>query len=402
MSDAIDQQLAALRRGVEAIYSEEDLKAKLAEGRPLRIKYGMDPTAPDIHLGHAVQLRLLRRLQDFGHTVVLLIGDYTARVGDPSGRDTTRPVLTEDQIAANAQTYLNQAGLILDTSPDRLELVRNSQWLDKLSFRDVLALTGAMTVQQMLHRDNFRDRIKHDREIMITEFLYPLMQAYDSVEIEADIEFGGTDQTFNCLCGRDLMAKYGKGRQVVVITPLLVGLDGTEKMSKSKGNYVGLTDAHDEMFGKVMSIPDTLMRNYFELLTDLPGGRIDSLLDAEQMNPRDAKDALGRTIVEQYHDADQAAAASSEFRKRFAQHELPSDLETKSAEAGEQALAALIASVGFASSNSEARRLIGQGAVTFDGQKISDPTARVALPADREVLLQVGKRRVCKVIGRDA
>jgi tyrosyl-tRNA synthetase len=256
MTNAIDEQLPLLKRTTEAIYSEAELDQRLRSGKQLRVKYGMDPTAPDIHLGHTVQLRLLRQFQDAGHKVILLIGDYTAKIGDPSGRDSTRPVLDDDTIAANATTYLDQAGHILDTDPARLEVRRNSEWLSKLSFADVLRLTGQVTVQQMLQRENFKKRMEAEREIVLTEFLYPLMQAYDSVAIEADVEFGGNDQTFNCLMGRDLMAKMGLARQIVIITPILVGLDGTEKMSKSKGNYVGLTDSPDDMFGKVMSIPD--------------------------------------------------------------------------------------------------------------------------------------------------
>jgi tyrosyl-tRNA synthetase len=393
----IDEQLAWLSRGTEAIYSAEELKQKLASGRPLRIKYGMDPTAPDIHLGHSVQMRILRRFQDLGHTVVLIIGDYTAMIGDPSGRDTTRPMLNEDQISRNAQTYLNQAGILLDTSSERLELRRNSEWLSRLTFADVLRLTGQMTVQQMLQRENFKQRIANEREIIITEFLYPLMQAYDSVAIDADVEFGGSDQTFNCLAGRDLMAKAEKPRQVVMITPLLVGLDGTEKMSKSKGNYVALTDRAEDMYGKLMSIPDALMRNYFELLTDRPVDEIHRLLDDQQTHPRDSKDALAREIVSMYHDEAAADAAAAEFRRRFSEGHLPSDMPLYRVDQSDWPLANLISHVEFASSNSEARRLIKQGAVTFADKKISDPTAQVQIPTDQPVVLKVGKRKICQV-----
>ena len=394
MSANIENAIDLIRRGAEAIYSDEQLAAKLKSGRQLRIKLGMDPTAPDIHLGHSVVLRKMRQFQDMGHKAVLIIGDYTARIGDPTGRDTTRPILSEADINANAQTYLDQAGLILDLSEDKFEMRRNSEWLSELTFADVLRLTGQFTVQQMLHRDNFKKRMEADKEIMVSEFMYPLMQAYDSVVVEADVELGGTDQTFNNLRGRDLMAKHDMEPQVVLIMPILVGLDGTEKMSKSKGNYIGLTDSPDDMFGKVMSIPDALMQNYFTLLTDIPNERITSL--CTDTHPREAKDALGQIIVEQFYDSDIASAASAEFKKRFAQGELPSDIETKTINESPIGLAKLIAEVGFASSNSEARRLIKQGAVTFGDEKINDPTAEVEVPA-QPVVLKVGKRRVCQV-----
>lgn len=397
MSTAIDQQFDLIRRGTESIHSEAELKKKLELGRPLRIKLGLDPTAPDIHLGHTVVLKKVRQFQDLGHKAVIIIGDYTAMIGDPSGRDTTRPVLGPEQVKANAQTYLEQAGLVLDTSPQKLEMRFNSEWLGKLSFADVLKLTGQMTVQQMLQRENFKKRLNEGKEIAVTEFLYPLMQAYDSVVIDADVEIGGSDQTFNCLAGRDLMAKHNKPRQVVMLFPLLVGLDGHEKMSKSKGNYVGLTDSPDDMFGKVMSIPDNLMANYFTLLTDLPMDRIQSLVNSSRTHPRDAKDTLGQIIVETFHSLDAARMASEEFKRRFSENKLPTDLETRSIGAERMALAKLIAELGFASSNSEARRLIKQGAVSWAGQKVSDEAMEVAIGSD-PVILQVGKRRVCQVV----
>ncbi len=397
MTATIDDQLALLARGAEEIYSRPELKTKLESGKTLRIKLGLDPTAPDIHLGHSVVLRKMRQFQDLGHTAVLIIGDYTARIGDPTGRDTTRPVLTEQQVDENAQTYLDQAGMVLDTSPDKLEIRRNSEWLAGLTFADVLRLTGQMTVQQMLHRENFKNRIAADKEIMITEFMYPLMQAYDSVMIDSDVELGGTDQTFNNLCGRDMMAKHGKPRQVVMVMPILVGLDGAEKMSKSKGNYVGLTDEANDMFGKVMSIPDTLMRNYFELLTNIPEDRIHSLCDAGVTSPREAKDVLAQSVVEEYHDATAAQAASKEFVERFRKGNLPSDMQTVAVAESPIGLANLIAQVGFASSNSEARRLIKQGAVSFGNEKLNDPVAEVTI-TDAPTVLKVGKRRVCQVV----
>jgi tyrosyl-tRNA synthetase len=392
---AIDEAMSALTQGVEGLYAPEELRAKLASGRPLRVKLGLDPTAPDIHLGHTVVLRTLRRFQDLGHKAVLIIGDYTARIGDPTGRDATRPVLSERDIDANAQTYLDQAGKVLDLSPGKLEVRRNSEWLAKLTFADVLKLTGMVTVQQMLHRENFKKRMADDREIMLSEFMYPIMQGYDSVAVQADVELGGTDQTFNNLMGRELQAKHGQEKQVVMVLPLLVGTDGHEKMSKSKGNYVGVTDPPDDMFGKVMSIPDDVMPNYYKLLTSLPGERITSLVDPGDTHPREAKDVLARVIVEEFHNRDAANAASEEFRKRFSEHALPTDIETRTVSTSPIGVLSLIREVGFASSNSEARRLVEQGAVTFADQKLTDATAEVTVTG--EPVLRVGKRRVCKV-----
>lgn len=384
-----------LSSGVEGLYSPEELGAKLAVGRPLRIKLGLDPTAPDIHLGHVVQLRKLRQFQDMGHKAVLIIGDYTARIGDPSGQDITRPILDKATITANAATYLEQAGRIIDTAGDKLEVRSNSEWLSKLSFADILRLTGKVTVQQMLHRDSFKQRMKNQAEIAVSEFIYPLMQGYDSVVVQADVELGGTDQTFNNFMGRQLQEKDGQEKQVVMVLPLLVGLDGCEKMSKSKSNYVGVTDEPNEMFGKLMSIPDTLMPDYFRLLTDLSKQRISSLLDVERTHPREAKDVLAQAIIETFYDRQEANAASREFRSRFSDHQLPSDIETKLIGDEIVGVIALLRKVGFATSNSEARRLIVQGSVTFDDQKITNPNMSVQVKG--QPVLKVGKRRVCKV-----
>lgn len=394
MSD-LSPDMQQLMRGVEHCYAVEELDRKLKSGRTLRIKLGMDPTAPDIHLGHTVVLRKMRQFQDMGHKAILIIGDYTAKIGDPTGRDSTRPVLDDATIAANAQTYLDQAGHIVDMSPDKLEVRRNSEWLADLSFADVLRLTGQLTVQQMLQRENFKLRIANETEIMVSEFMYPLMQAYDSVVINSDVELGGTDQTFNNLMGRQLMDKQGMEKQVVMVMPILVGLDGTQKMSKSKGNYVGVTFTPNDMYGKIMSIPDALMANYYELLTNLPKDRIDSLVNPKETHPRDAKDALGQVIVEAFYDNDAALAASREFASRFAQGNLPSDLETKQISSSPIGIVALIREVGFADSNSDARRLVQQGAVTFGDDKVTDPRAEVTIAG--EVVLKVGKRKVCKV-----
>ena len=391
----VDEALASVTRGIEQLYGEDELRERMASGRTLRIKLGMDPTAPDLHLGHSVVLRVMRRYQDLGHRAVLIIGDYTARIGDPSGRDMTRPVLDEQTIDRNAKTYLDQAGRILDVSDEKLEVRRNSEWLGGLTFADVLRLCGQVTVQQMLHRDSFRKRMNEQREIMVSEFMYPLMQAYDSVVIRADVELGGTDQTFNNLLGRELMGRHDLPRQAVSISPLLVGLDGHDKMSKSKGNYVAVTHDPDEMYGRIMSIPDTLMANYFELLTEIEADEIATVCDAERTHPREAKDRLARAVVAEYHDEAAATAASEEFTRRFREHQLPTDLEARTVERSPVGILSLITSVGFASSNSEARRLVQQGAVTLGDVKISDPRAEVEV-CDGAVL-KVGKRRVCRL-----
>jgi tyrosyl-tRNA synthetase len=393
MSDP-EKNISLLARGVEGIYSLEELRKKLASGKTLRIKLGMDPTAPDIHLGHSVVLRKMRQFQDLGHKAVLIIGDYTARIGDPTGRDTTRPILDADTIASNAKTYLDQAGKVLDMSPAKIEVRFNSEWLSRLTFADVLKLTGMVTVQQMLHRENFKLRMANNTEIVLTEFMYPIMQGYDSVVINADVELGGTDQTFNNLVGRQLQTKHGMDQQVVMVMPLLVGLDGVEKMSKSKKNYIGLTEPANEMFGKVMSIPDTLMLNYFKLLTAIPEERITSLTNAAETHPRAAKEVLGKVIVEEFYNAHAAHDAAEEFRRRFTDGALPSDLQTKKVAASIGAVALLVG-VGFATSNSDARRLIEQGAVKLDDQRITDAKAMLSLKEGQ--ILRVGSKKVCRL-----
>jgi len=395
--DEAKRQLEALRRGAVQIYTEDELADKLARaihsGKPLRIKLGMDPTAPDIHLGHTVVMRKMRQFQDLGHKAVLIIGDYTARVGDPSGQNHMRPVLSEEQIAENAETYLAQAGRVLDASKARLEVRSNSEWLAGLTFADVLRLAARMTVARMLERDTFEKRYKAGDPIGIHEFLYPLMQAYDSVAIEADVELGGTDQTFNCLAGRELQRSQGQEPQVVLTMPLLVGLDGTEKMSKSKGNYVAVTDLPGEMFGKLMSIPDGLMENYWTLLAAEPLETFRKSLAS--VGPRDTKERLARQIVAQYHGASAAGAAADEFRRVFAEKEIPADIPEVRAARG-TGLAALIVSAGFAKSNSEAMRLIKQGAVKLNDRVLDDPQASVEAASGD--VLRVGKRRWARLI----
>jgi len=392
------RQLDLLKRGAVDIYTEDELLAKLAravhEKRPLRVKLGMDPTAPDIHLGHTVVMGKMRQFQDLGHKAVLIIGDYTARVGDPSGQNHTRPVLSDDDIKANARTYFDQAGKVLDLAADKVEMRYNSEWLARLTFADVLRLAAQMTVARMMERDTFEIRYKAGDPIGVHEFLYPLMQGHDSVAIEADVELGGTDQTFNCLVGRELMRHAGLSPQVVLTMPLLVGLDGTEKMSKSKGNYVAVTDPPREMFGKLMSLPDALMENYFTLLTPTPLAEVRKML--RTLHPRQAKEQLARTIVGQYYGQPAADEQAEEFRRVFAQKEQPSDIaEIRVAAAeladGRMGLARLVVAAGFARSNSEAMRLVEQGAVRIDDEVQADPRGQVAVTSG--AILHVGKRR---------
>ena len=395
----IKEQLDLLKRGTVEVFSVKELEDKLAkaakEGKQLRVKLGMDPTAPDIHLGHTVVLRKLRQFQDMGHMAVLIIGDYTARIGDPTGQNTTRPVLNAEQIQANAQTYFEQAGKVLDTSPQRLEVRPNSQWLSKLELVDTIKLCSNMTVAQMLERDTFELRYKKGEPIGIHEFLYPLMQGYDSVMINSDIELGGTDQTFNNLVGRDLQKLYGQQPQVVITMPILVGLDGIEKMSKSKGNYIGVTDAPNDMFGKVMSISDELMENYFTLLTDLPHEQVKTLIDGSKTHPREAKAILGREIVRQFYDDQAAAAASDEFDKVFAQRQLPTDIPEITISSEPVIFSKLLTDCKLVATGGEAKRLIKQGGATIDGEKITDPSQLIT-PSEG-MILKAGKRKFAAI-----
>jgi tyrosyl-tRNA synthetase len=395
----IKKQLDALKRGTVEIFNEQELAEKLAasakQNRPLRIKLGLDPTSPDIHLGHTVVLRKMRQFQDLGHKAVLIIGDYTARIGDPTGQNVTRPMLTTEQIEANAQTYLEQAGKILDTSKDKLEVRHNSEWLEKLTLMELIQIAAKKTVAQMLQRDSFKLRLQNEMDVYVHEFIYPLMQGYDSVAIQSDVELGGTDQTFNNLVGRDIQRAYDRQPQVVITMPILVGLDGVEKMSKSKGNYVGVTDPPNDMFGKIMSISDEMMENYFTLLTDFPAKKITELTDSSKTHPKDAKVLLGKTIVTQFYNEATAQLAAAEFERVFAQKQLPDDIPEFELPAEPVSVKQLLLACKLVETGGEAKRMCSQSAVTIDGQKIADPNAEIT-PKDGTVI-QVGKRRFAKI-----
>ena len=399
MADTIVEQINLLKRGTVEIFTEAELAQNLTEvsktGRQLRIKLGLDPTSPDIHLGHTVVLRKMRQFQDLGHKAVLIIGDYTARIGDPSGQNTTRPVLSPEQIKANAKTYFEQAGKILDTSEQRLEIRHNSEWLSDLKLADIIKLTSSITVARMLERDTFEMRYKRGDPIGVHEFLYPLMQGYDSVMIESDAELGGTDQTFNNLVGRDLQRDAGQSPQIVITMPILVGLDGKEKMSKSKGNYIGVTDEPNNMFGKVMSISDDLMENYFTLLTGLPAERITELVDPGKTHPKEAKVLLGKTIVGQFYDKAAADAAAAEFDKVFAQKQLPDDMSEFVLSPEPVSVKKLLLTCKLVETGGEAKRMCAQTAVTIDGNKITDPNVQIN-PTDG-MNIQVGKRKFARI-----
>jgi tyrosyl-tRNA synthetase len=399
MAETIAKQIEVLKRGTVEVFREQELAEKLTNatktGRQLRIKLGLDPTSPDIHLGHTVVLRKMRQFQDLGHKAVLIIGDYTARIGDPSGQNTTRPILSPEQIEKNAKTYFEQAGKILDTSDKKLEVRRNSEWLAGLNLADIIKLTGNMTVARMLERDTFEQRYKKGDSIGIHEFLYPLMQGYDSVIVKSDVELGGTDQTFNNLVGRDIQRAYGQQPQIVITMPILIGLDGKEKMSKSKGNYIGVTDQPNDMFGKIMSISDDMMENYFTLLTSIPDEKVKQLVNPDKTHPKEAKILLAKTIVAEFYNEKTADAAASEFDKVFAQRQLPDDIPQVEISAEPIMASKLLVASKLVPSGSEAKRMIKQGAVEIDRKIIDDPNTLIT-PADG-MIIQVGKRKFAKI-----
>jgi tyrosyl-tRNA synthetase len=395
----IDEQVALLRRGTTEIISENDLKTKLESGRPLNVKLGVDPTAKDVTLGWAVVLRKLRDFQRLGHTACLIIGDFTAQIGDPSGKSKTRPQLTREQVQENVDAVMQQVGKILDVP--KAKIFFNADWLGKMSFPDVIRLCSRYTVARILERDDFTKRLAENRPIAMHEILYPLCQGTDSVEIDADVEIGGNDQKFNNLVGRTLMEQYGKEGQVVVLCPLLVGLDGKEKMSQSLGNYISIVDTPNDMYGKTMSIPDHLLENWFELCTDVPMAEVKTLM-ATTPNPRDVKRRLAMEIVGLYHGPEAAKEADNYFIETFSKRQQPAEAEEVSIPAEvvtDRAVSIphLIAALNLAKSNGDARRLMQAGAVSLEGEKITDPVAKVALSQLDGKVLRVGKHHFLKL-----
>lgn len=396
----IDEQLALLRRGTTEIISEDDLRKKLALGRPLRVKLGVDPTAAHVTLGWAVVLRKLRDFQKLGHTACLIIGDFTAMIGDPSGKSKTRKQLTREEVQANVDAVSGQVYKILDR--EKTEIYFNKDWLGKMNFEDVIRLCSRYTVARIMERDDFTKRFNEHRPISMHEILYPLCQGMDSVELNADVELGGNDQKFNNLVGRTLMEQYDQEPQVVILSPLLVGTDGKEKMSQSLGNYVSVVDEPNDMFGKTMSIPDDLIENWFELCTDVPMDEVRAMLEPGK-NPRDAKVRLAKEIVTLYHSAEDADAAESYFVETFSKKNQP--VEAEEAAVPDQlvgddgvVLAALIAELGLAESNGKARNLIKQGAVALDGEKYDDPFGKLSVEELRGKVLKVGKHQFRKLV----
>ncbi|HPT35232.1 MAG TPA: tyrosine--tRNA ligase [Bacillota bacterium] len=400
----VNHQVELLSQRAAMLVTEEELRAKirrsLEKQQPLKVKLGVDPSAPDIHLGHIVVMRKLREFQELGHEIYFVIGDFTGMIGDPSGRSKTRRQLSREEVEANARTYHEQATLILD--PDKTHVVFNSSWLSPLTFADLVTLASKFTVARMLERDDFHKRYTAGQPIGIHEFLYPLAQAYDSIAIGADVELGGTDQTFNLLVGRDLQPHYGQEPQIALTMPLLVGTDGKEKMSKSLGNYIGVTDNPNDMYGKVMSIPDEVMGDYFELILAEPKQSVKTMMrdiETGKRHPMDVKMELARRIVAEFHGLSAANTAQDNFLRVFREDALPDDIETVELEnvrAGEEVgLARLIATCGLAPSSSEARRLIQSGAVRVNRERLTDPFGSVRVTDG--MLIQVGKRRICRV-----
>lgn len=389
--------LSELERGTEEILTKGGLIEKLKKDRPLRIKVGFDPTAPDLHIGHTVIINKMRQFQDAGHHAIFLIGDFTGRIGDPSGKSATRPPLTEEQVKANALTYQEQVFKILD--PDKTEIAFNATWMGALSSAEMIQLAAKHTVARMLERDDFNKRYKSGQAIAIHEFLYPLVQGYDSVALRADIEIGGTDQKFNLLVGRELQRQYGQEQQVVMTLPLLEGLDGVNKMSKSLGNYIGVSETPNDMFGKIMSISDELMWRYFELLSFRPLSEVAQLKQAveEGANPRDTKFLLAEEIITRFHDKAAATGAREAFIERFQKGAMPNDMPERIVEAedGQLAIAQLLKAAGLVDSTSDAFRMIKQGAVKIDSQKVEDRNLMIS--KGTEAVFQVGKRKFARV-----
>ncbi len=398
---SVNEQMEIIKRGASEIIPEEELIKKLERsidtGKPLNIKLGCDPTRPDLHLGHSVVLRKLAQFQKLGHTAILIIGDFTALIGDPSGRNTTRPPLTEKEIEENAKSYFEQAYKILDK--EKTKIVYNSEWLGKMNFADVIKLASKYTVARMLERDDFTNRFKKGIPISMHEILYPLAQAMDSVAIESDVELGGTDQKFNLLVGRDIQREHEMEPQVILTMPILVGTDGVEKMSKSYDNYIGISDSPKEIYGRTLSIPDSIIYNYYEVATDVSSDelkKIKAYLEEETKNPRDLKRQLARKLVEMYHSKEAAIQAEQEFDNVFIKKGIPDDIPEYESETKSTPIIDLITKVNFAPSKGEARRLIQQGGVSIDGEKISDIYQEIVF--DSEKILKVGKRKFIKLL----
>ncbi len=399
----VKEQMDLIKRGAFEIIPEEELVQKLEksykENKPLKIKLGCDPTRPDLHLGHSVVLRKLAQFQDLGHDAILIVGDFTGMIGDPSGRNSSRPPLSFEEARENGKSYFEQASKILHK--EKTKIVYNSEWLGKMSFEDVIKLASKYTVARMLERDDFTNRYKGGIPILMHEILYPLAQAMDSVAIESNVELGGTDQKFNLLVGRDIQREFGASPQVILTMPLLVGTDGSEKMSKSLDNYIGINEPPKEIYGKTLSIPDNLIYSYFELTTDVTNEELKSIkesLSDKEVNPRDIKRKLARTLVAMYHSEEDAITAENEFDNIFVKKGLPDQMPEYRAEAGlnDSNILDLIVMVGFAPSKGEARRLVQQGGVTIDGEKISDIAASVKF--DQDKILKVGKRNFIKIL----
>jgi tyrosyl-tRNA synthetase len=394
---ALSGQLEIIKRGCDELLVEAELVDRLKSGRPLRVKAGFDPTAPDLHIGHTVLINKLRQLQELGHHIVFLIGDFTGMIGDPTGKNTTRPPLTREEVAANAKTYTAQVFKILDAG--KTEIAFNSVWMDKFTSADMIKLAATHTVARMLERDDFGKRYRANQPIAIHEFLYPLVQGYDSVALKADIELGGTDQKFNLLMGRELQKHYGQPPQCILTMPLLEGLDGVNKMSKSLGNTVGITDSPNDIFGKLMSVSDELMWRYIELLSFAPIATVRQWKKeaGEGRNPRDIKVVFAQEIVARFHSQAAAAAALADFESRFKEGEIPADIKAVSVNvgAGGIAIANLLKDAGLTVSTSEALRMIAQGGVKLDGEKVSDKALKLA--AGVQVVVQVGKRKFARV-----
>ncbi|MCP3680030.1 MAG: tyrosine--tRNA ligase [Gammaproteobacteria bacterium] len=395
---ATDDKLAMIMKGIEEALPEGELAQKLSSGRKLRVKLGFDPTSPDVHLGHTVVMNKLRQFQDLGHEICFIIGDFTAMIGDPSGKSVTRPSLSRAEVEANAETYANQAFKILDK--EKTQVRYNSEWLGDLSAVDLIQLAATHTVARMLERDDFHKRFHANQSIALHEFLYPLIQGYDSVAIDADIELGGTDQKFNLLMGRELQRHYGKAPQTVVTLPLLEGLDGVKKMSKSLDNYIGIDEPATEMWGKVMSISDAMMWRYYDLLSFCSPAEIAEQRQAveEGKNPRDVKMLLAAELVSRFHGQPAAVAAEADFIQRFRHHALPDDIEERVVQSDAESqlpLPNLLKAAGLVSSTSEAHRMVKQGAVRIDSERVND--AALKIKAGSEAIYQVGKRQIAKV-----